>query len=329
MGPEHFASFCVVEAGDVDPDLEAIRGLAAACETRLRYWEILYVAGESTRDAIMAKGGTLADIRNLRVLIVSDDASYYRRRLVGAAEAIGDVVTLTAAGEMRTIDVIALAEEALAGNQVILANRGRQGAVFPVFHWFLSVVSAYRVSPRDMKTIALSRARLVALLARPSAAIDLRFEAKRGVFPYARKSVTPPTDADEGGIGRGIGRRFEFFAEIVATSTPRVLKMFAMLSLVVLALAGLYGLYAIGVWLTQPGVQRGWFSTALIQSGSVAFIAMSFTVLSLGVARIAERLDGAVKGVIIDEIGNIDFFDGVDDLNVEGRADAAHRPAVR
>lgn len=317
MSSEHFASFCVVQAADVDPDLEAIRGLASACEERLRYWEILYVAGESTRDAILARGGTLSDIRNLRVLFVSDDASYYRRRLVGAAEAIDDVVTLTAAGEMRTIDVIGLAEEALDGNQVILASHGRRAAALPVFHWFLSLVSAYRVSPSDMKTIALSRPRLVALLARPSAAIDLRFEAKRGVFPYVRKPVTPPQGTDDWGIAR----RFEFFAEIVATSTPRVLKMFAMLSVVVLMLSSLYGLYAVGVVLTQSNVQRGWFSTALIQSGSVAFIALSFTVLSLGVARIAERLDGAVKGVIIDEIGNVDFFDGVDELNVEGRAD--------
>lgn len=325
MTAEYFASFCVVQTGDVGPELDAIARLAAECEKRLRYWEILYVVSEGARGAIQGAGSRLSGIRNLRVLMVSNDASYYRRRLVGAAEAIGDVVTLTAPEELPVVDVIGFAEQAMAGNQVIMARRDSRPPLLPVFHWFLTLVSPYRVSARDMHTVAISRARLVDILARPTAAIDLRFEPKRGAFAYERRAAPPPVAAGAGGLSR----RFEFFVEIIASSTPSILKAFSLLSLIVLALAIVYGIYAVGVFLFQREVQQGWFSTAVIQSGSVSFIALSFAVVALGVARIAERMDGGVKGVITDELANTSFFERVDDRNVEVQSDAVPHAAPR
>lgn len=325
MTAEYFASFCVVQSGDVAAELAAIARLANDCDGRLRYWEILYVAADSARPEIQAVGASLAATRNLRIVMVSNDASYYRRRLVGAAEAIGDVVVITTPDEMRSIDVIGFAEQAMRGDQVLMARRSGRRPLLPVFHWFLTLVSPYRVSARDLHTIAVSRARLVDILARPTAAIDLRFEPKRGAFAYHRRVV----DAPRLGSSVGISRRFEFFVEIIATSTPSILKAFSVLALIVLGFALLYGLYAVGVYLVKSDIQPGWFSTAVIQSGSVSFLALSFAVVALGIARIAERMDGGVKGVITDELANTNFFDRLDDRNVEVQSETVSRAADR
>ena len=92
----------------------------------------------------------------------------------------------------------------------------------------------------------------------------------------------------------GLKQRLELLAEIISTSAARFLAIFALVSVLVSALAASYGVYAVAVILLRDNVQAGWFSTAIALSGSAAFLSLGLAVIALGIANIVERMDGGV-----------------------------------
>jgi hypothetical protein len=311
--PEYLVSFCLAQEGDVLAEIDAIRELVCRCDQSLQYWEIVYVLGEHYRSALEAKRERLGAVRNLRIVLVRDEITFYRRRAVAAAEAIGDVVVLTAFNELASADLMSFAADAIIANRIVLGRSEGARRRQPLSHRLLGLISRYRVDARDLKTIALPRDHLVAVLARRSATIDLRFEPKQGLHRYLRK----PVELRSSGGERGLRQRLELLIEIISTSAARFLAVYALLSLLVCALAASYGLYAVLIILFMRDVQPGWFSTAIAQSASVSFLALGMALLALGVAHIVDRMEGDTSEVTIDEISNISFHDHVQDLNVE------------
>lgn len=315
--PEYLVSFCLAQEGDwkVAAEIATIAALDAQCEQQLRYWEILYVASEVHRDEILAAAGQLAALKSVRIVLVRDGVSYYRRRKTGAAEAIGDVVVLSSFAEIAHADLIGFAEQAMSTGGIIIGRR--RGRFQPILHSLLGVISGYRVDSRDLKTIALHRNPLVAILARPTAPVDLRFEPKRGVIPYVRREVREA----RGGGEAGLWQRFELLAEIISNSASRFLSAFAVAASFVMVFAAVYGIYAVVVILTLENVQPGWFSTAIAQSGTAAFFSLGMSILALGIGNILDRLDAPRSHEVVDEIGNISFYGRTTDLNIEVRSD--------
>jgi hypothetical protein len=312
--PDYLVSFCCAQEGDVERELDAISALAASCDKRVQYWEIVYVIGASHRSTIQAAINKFAAINSLRVVLVRDAVNYYRRRMIAVSEAIGDVVVLTSFSEIAKADLLAFAEEAMTSNRIVIGRRaGKRGPQRVSFYWLVGLVSGYRVDRRDLKTVALPRDRLVALLDRPTASIALRFEPKRGVVPYVRKELPLTITGGEAGLKQ----RLELLAEIISTSAARFLAVFALASGIVSAIAASYGLYAIAVILLRDNVQPGWFSTAIALSGSATFLSFGLAVIALGIASILNRMDGVAHHEITEEIGNVSFYDRVHDLNVE------------
>ncbi len=307
---DFLASFGFAKEGALDAELTALEALAARLGAVFRYFELLYVVGESARADVEAAGPRIGRIANLRVLVVDEGASVYRRRWIGASEAIGDVVALSAFDEARTIDLAGLALAALRAGRVHRMTRA-SAAPSPV-HGLLNLLSAYKVNGADLRTVALPRASLNKILARPSASVELRFEAKREYERQERgpvKLLSRRTRAP-------VWQRLELVSEIISASAPRLLRGYALVSLATAILAGLYGVYACVVLLTIP-VARGWFTTAIAQAGSVGFIALGFTIFSLAIARAVEQAGGAARDAILDEVGQVIFFDRPDELNVD------------
>lgn len=311
--PEYRVSFCLVQEGEVASEIEAIRVLAAHCEQMLDYSEILYVVGESHREAIRAVAERLTTLNSVRIVLVRDGVGYYRRRKIGASEAIGDVVVLTSFAEMPNADLIGFAELAIGSGRVVIGRQPRRGLFQPLSQSIVGLISQYRVDSRDLKTLALPRNALVAILARPTAPIDLRFESKRGTMPYMRKEIRQTI----GGGEAGLQQRLELLAEIISNSASRFLSAFAVAAGFVSLIAASYGVYAVVIILTKDNVQPGWFSTAIVQSGSAAFISLGMSVIALGIGNILDRLDADPGHEIVDEIGNISFYDRINDFNVE------------
>jgi hypothetical protein len=317
-GPDFLASLCLpAEGGPIPREIAAIAALAGDCAARMRYFEILYVVDERNRSAVDACATQLAAIPNLRILFVRGNASFYQRRTIAAGEAIGDVVAIGSFAELALVDLPALAADSFRTDQVLLAHRvGGPGVT--LLYPLLRALSSHRVNGHDMRSIAFPRARLVQALARESATIDLRFEPKRGES-YVRVPVAYARTRQQ----RGHAHRLQLLAEIISGASGAYLRAYALISLFAFLAAISYGVYAIIVVTTFRHVQPGWFTTNLIQSGSIAFLALGFAIFALGLARLLEQRERGSSLGIVDEIGNINFFRSAPELNVDvGRGTA-------
>ena len=205
----------------------------------------------------------------------------------------------------------------------------RSGGLLPsLSHSLLALVSGHRVNRQDMQTMAFSRTALERTINRPGATIDLRFEPKNATINYRR---IPCEGSTKGARRRrkSTQERFKLAVELIATSAPRFLKAYAAISVVVLFSALLYAVYVVGVMLVLTDIEQGWFSTNIVQAGSVAFIAGGMAVLSLGIAEMYERLQGRDDWSITEEISNTSYFAETESLNVAMRSDGEAREPSR
>ncbi|MBI1250521.1 MAG: hypothetical protein GC189_03515 [Alphaproteobacteria bacterium] len=308
------ASFCFVTEDDPQDELRGLIALSQALEARFRYFEIIYVLPERFKPAATALAAQLSACRTLRIVIVRDYLNYYRRRAIAASEAIGDVCVISSFAELPFVDLADFAEDAFARDEIVIGARSRGAGGWTPAYGALTLASPYRVRAKDMKTIALPRRSLSVLASRPSLALDLRFQPKQGGELYIRRPVAV---GDTHALRSTNADRLELLEELISASAPRLLRAYALLSALTATAAAAYAIYAVFVVATMADVQAGWFSTAIVQSGSVGFIALGMCVIAIGIANIAERLAGGAHGGVVDEIANIGFFDRTRDLNVE------------
>lgn len=323
MSIEHLASFCIV--GDREDGLpEGLAALVKRLADQNTHYEVLLVVGESHRSKLVAAGRELAALANLRILIVADGTSPYRRRRIAAAEALGDVVVITDPEEATRLDLTAFAREALTNGRIVMGARARARAGFLALHGPLRLLTGYRVDTRDLRTLALPRTSLTRVLARPTAGIDLRFEAKRTPERYVRKVVDGSLKNDR--LLRG--RRIALLVELISASGPRFLKGFALVSLFTLAAAIVYAAYAVGALLLVEDIQPGWFTISMALSSLTAFLSLWAAIGSLAQARVIELLDSRQRDEVIEELGAVSFFRQADPMNVAITGVANHGMAA-
>ena len=311
--PEFFISICLTQETTVPDELLAIANLSIYCSKSMKYWEILYILDEKLIPEMKSNAARIAPIRNLRILPVRGSVGYYRRRMIAASEAIGDIVVLTSFGELPRADLVLFAQRAMHESRVILGRRPGLPGLQSLGRELIGLLSSYKVDDRTLKTIALPRNQLISILERPTAALDLRFEPKTGLMPYEYVAISPPAHSS----GVSFSERTDFLIEIVKSSAPRFLAWFASLAMIGTATAILYGFYALGVIFFKENVQPGWFTSAIVQSASIAFLLTGLAIISLGIASICDRLYGEKHCEVTDEIGNITFYDSHVELNVE------------
>jgi hypothetical protein len=311
MSAEHLASFCIV--GDQAEGLpDGLADLVARLAEENLHHEVILVVGEANRPELVAQGRALAALPNLRILIIADGTNPYRRRRLAAAEALGDVVVLTDHDEAASLDLSDFAQQALTSGRVVMGARAQARAGLLALHGPLRLLSGYRVDTRDLRTLALPRTSLTRILARPTAGLDLRFEAKRSPERYLRKVVDDRRLNDR--LLRG--RRIDLLVELISASGPRFLKGFALAALFTLAVAIAYSTYAIGALVLVDGLQPGWFTISMALSGLTAFLSLWAAIGSLAQARILELLDSHRRDEVIEELGAVSFFREADPLNV-------------
>jgi hypothetical protein len=309
---DFLASFCFASEGNPPAEIGNLAAFADDLDKRFRYWEIVYVVRERFR-GIGSFSQLLAKTKNLRIIVVADGVNYYRRRALAASEAIGDIVVLTSFTELGMVDLPACAEDAYATGEIVLCCTKIGAAPVLSVHWVLTALTSHNVNPHDLKTIALPRARLNGMIPRSTLALDLRFQPKEGAECYRRRVVR----IERRGPRRSLPGRRELIEQLILTSAPRLLRLYAATAGVVTLLSLIYALYAVANLLFNPHLQKGWFSTAIVQSGSEGFIAIGMTVIAFGLAGIAERLAGRSRSEILDEIANISFFERTKAANVE------------
>jgi len=321
------ASFCFVQDGSIADNLQELSLIAAQLEGRLKYWEVIYVIGEDRRKELDENAEKINRISNLRVITVHEMIGRYRRRHIAASEAIGDVVVLSAFEDIEHVNLLDLAETVYREGEIAVYRRSASRGLPSVSYALLAMVSGHRVNRHDMQTIGFSRQALEGTINRPTATIDLRFEPKHSRITYRRL----PCDAAAktgGQRGTSTRERYRLALELIATSAPRFLKGYAAVSVAVLLSACLYAAYVVGAMLVLTDIEAGWFSTNIVQAGSVAFIAGGMAVLSLGIAEIYERLQGRDDWSITEEISNTSYFAQTESLNVSTGSDGGQREPV-
>ena len=311
MRSDLLVSVGVVDLGGPAQTVPRLIALAEGLAAAFRYFEVLYVLPERRRHELDPLAADLARLPNLRVLLSGEGAGVYRQRLLAASEAIGDVVALLDLDDLPVADLALRLAEAHDHRRVLLgwATGRRAGRLS---YSLLGIVSRNHLTAQATRTIIIPRDLLGPIVARRSAALDLRFEPRSTPTRYVPMPVTPQ--------GRRNGRmlhRGELFTEILLCGAPRFLKAYAAIGFGVALGSLLYAFYAVAIILFRSHVQEGWFTTAIAQAGTTGFIAGGMSIMSIAFVSIYERLHGDDDRSLVDEISNTSFFDKATDRNVE------------
>jgi hypothetical protein len=315
-------SVCFPAGAITADEFDTVRRTAQAIDQAFRYWELILIAdGDQLPPAGIDRHGE--ELRNLRWIRVRAHPGFYRRRALAAAEAIGDVVILTGIGEHEPEQLVELAHQAADGDTAIVCADDETSVIEGPLA-MLGAAAGFDVSVRDTLTAAFPRAILNRLLAHPERDLALRFPPRDEGFAVRRQRVSRVPRRRR--ATRQSGRRVALAYRLLVSSAPLVLAAVGILSLLTVAAGIAFALYSIAVWLFMPHVQPGWFSTAIVQSLTAAFLGFALFGVSTGMQKIMERLDPAADDLIVDEIGTIDLFGRQDDLNVDIDAGIARTP---
>ena len=287
--------------------------LAERIDARYRYWEMLVVVDAAYS---AAQESVMAAVPNLRFLTVRSGTSYYRKRVVAAAEAIGDIVLLAATDEIGAVNLEDMLDKARIGGCIVMARRSRARFSDPLIR-ALGSASGFRATTRDMLTAVYPRTILNLILASPDRQLALRFVPREGGIPISH------VDAAEGsgpapGSWLEIGRRLGLVQKLVVNAAPRVLTLVAALSALVFVAGLLFAAYAVAAFFMLEQVQPGWLTTSLALSLTANFLGAAIFGLSCGLQRLLDIATPDLVGDVIDERSSVDLFSQVTkDLNIE------------
>ena len=277
-----------------------------------RYWEIILVVDAA---AVNNFEHILKKIPNVRLLKVRNKLPYYRKRTVGASEAIGDVVVLASVSETPYLNILDMIESANKNGSIVVGEKKIISIFNPILK-ILGFISGFHVAANYLSTIAYPRTLINQLLKHSNKQIALRFIPRDSRIQILKEVST--THIKHRAIIQDWVRRFGFIQKLFANSASTILAFVAFLSVIVSITAPLYGLYAIITWFSLDTVQPGWLTTSLVLSFTVTFLGVALLGISLGIQSIIDILSPDVMDDIIGEVSTVDLFGEVSsDLNVE------------
>jgi len=303
---------------------DAVASIARQLDERFRFREIIVIADESKQKAYLP---LVRRIENLRLLTVRDGTNFYRKRVIAADEAIGDVVLMTNAAELEFVDSINMIERAANDQCAVLSIRaaslGERALAAPLVA--LGRTAGFKVGLQGLQTLAVPRTLLNQLLAHPDPDLALRFPPRDAHVPlsFAEASPSMPATREAGQLPR----RLALIQKLLVYVAPKILVLVTLAS-ALLALIGLgYALYVLGVWIMLDDLAAGWLTVSAVLSLTAFFLGVSIMGLSLGLQQLLARTDRNSFDGVASEINRIDLFGQVaSDLNVDLGRDHADSP---
>jgi hypothetical protein len=312
---DFLVSIVLADAAEVAPYREVLLPLSQRLASAFQFWEIVIAIPEAGEIETSAFVSALKGIPNLRILQVSEAGSFYRRRLAGVTEAIGDVVLLSTLDEIELVDLASLSCDIYLSNSIFILTREQSSSVASAaFADLLASLSGYRVNTRDSLTIGFPRTALEHTLSRPDAEILLRFEPLSGVLKFNRLPLPGKQPARRWQDWR---RRLALVGAMMTSAGPRILRMIALVAFFVACIALLYASYAVLVWLFKPDVAPGWLTSSLIQSLTSFLLGISVSAICMGLVRVLDLLLDLERYAIVDEINTVDLIGRIKSTNVE------------
>lgn len=322
-----FVSLCIPEAPASAKDVDAIAAAVKVFAAAFRYYEVLIVARIDQDDDELLRQ-CLIRCPSTRILRVHGSSQRYSRRVVGANEAIGDVLVMTALGEIGALDLIGLTTAAIERNAISVFARqdtawGRQ--VFGnALLALLGAASRFRISTSDMRTIAIPRTWLNRLLAHPQHNLALRFPPLGEGLPIHHIPVSdlPALQAPDATLGGRIGLLYN----LAIHASPALLVGVGWLSALVIFGALLFMIYAVAMLFLAEHLQEGWFTTSIVQAGTACYLAMAMLGLSLGLQKLLANAGPHISDTIVEETNNTDLFADIQELNISVDIERTIRP---
>lgn len=292
---------------------EVLLPLTHFLEGNFQFWEVVIAISETDERKAQEFRSSLQGIENIRILRVNGTATFYRRRLAGTAEAIGDVVLISTLDELPTLDISGIVDSSYSGGRIhVPTYNDERTSTF--ISTLIGSATGYRVNHASL-TIGLPRERLETILARPDAEILLRFEPTSGVIEFERYPVLQKLPSKRS--WRDSKRRFILLGAMITGASPGILRLTAIVAFSVATIAILYGFYAVAAYLLLPDVAPGWLTTSLLQALTATLLGVSISGLSMGLVRVIELLSPSEKYAISSEESTLNLTDRIESINVE------------
>lgn len=311
--------------GDVFPDpatFDTVAALAKALDARFRFREIVVVAEESQQEAFLP---LVRHVENLRLITVRDGTVFYRRRAIAADEAIGDVVVLANTTEIDYLDIVSMMERAADEQRGVLSTRvaGTLDRALSAPLIILGRMAGFKVSLRDLQTLALPRTLLNQLLAHPDPDLALRFPPRDVRVPLAFAEAAPDMPSRRR-IG-GQRQRLALVQKLLVYVAPKLLMMVTLTSALLVLLGFFFLFYVLGAWIVIDDLAPGWLTLSAMLSLTALFLGVSIMGLSLGLQQLLSRTHRDDFDAVTSEVNRIDLFGKVaSELNVDIESDEAN-----
>lgn len=296
-------SFCLDDWFPGEANQELLVALADKLAALYDYWEIIIAIDRRALDAAQP---AVQAVRNLRILGLSGDRhTSYKRRMVAASEAIGDVLVMSSINEALTLDIEQIVDSAHAGNCVIGRWAHRSAPLNPIIR-AMGYIAGFRVDTRLLRSVAIPKSMLDSLLQHSATTIALRFPPRNTAFPIV-EMPEPVSFGEKPRLGKDLRQNVYLLESLIASAAPQVLQFVTYVSLLTFAVSILFGVYAVIVFLSKETAE-GWLTTSLALSGTAAFLAVTATGLSAGLRRVIELLTPLIEEPSTEEISSMQLF---------------------
>lgn len=304
--------------GDLPSTAEAIaeaRSLATTLDSRFRFREIVLVVDETAHEAYLP---FVREVENVRLFIVRPGMSSYRKRMIAADEAIGDVVFLASAHELPALDPLAMIEQAAEGRAIVSlrADPGMTRSALAIPLIALGRAAGFKSNARQLQSIAMPSTLLNQILAHSDPELALRFPPRDPRLPLDYIVAAPNIRLTR---RRGdISRRLLLIQKLLVHMAPSLLIVVTLVSGMLSLLGCGYAFYVLSVWLLVTQIEPGWVTLSMMLSLSATFLGIAIVGLSLGLQNLLSQLNRDSLDSVAREINRIDLFGQVaNDLNVD------------
>ena len=292
-------------------DMLLIKKLNHYMELHFNFYEIIIISNPSDNvdeDKILGK--------NIRVIVLNDNANDDILRKKAIEQAIGDFVVLYDPQEADFCCIERLVESNIGGYEFTGLSYSKNdnslyGILTKIFFFTVSKLSGYGLDENMSYTGCFGRT-LVNVINEKKA--DQSY-LKLMLASIGFKNTTIEGAERKKRSMAYVLNRFGGCLDIIGSVPHRLLLLTAWLSLAACTGSVAYILYVVGVWFWASHVQPGWTTTALVQGALFGILFFSIFVFSC-IFSAQFRKKGQDRFAVARDVSQSDFMSSFTDLNI-------------
>ena len=282
-------SICITDMVESDEAFEFLKKFADNVDRLYRFREIVVVVDNEKLDNYLP---LVHKVANLRLFTVDAGLSSYRKRVISASEAIGDVVLISDLTELKTFDSMSMVKKAVDEGRAIVGERPKLHGVNRLLSGPFRILgrsAGFNVSLSNTRTLALPRTVLNQVLKHQEPELALRFLPLSPPIPFSLFVGSPTISL--GWDAERMSGRLVLLNKLLVFMAPRVLNLVTLGAALLGSLGAAFAIYVLGVWLFIDDIAPGWLTTSMMLSLTAVFLGTSVFGLSIGPAALNRLSD--------------------------------------